>query len=299
MLSGCDILIDETETVSNVVVTSESELNNAYYIWHNDYTNNVMEDVGGNNSGYGSFTKLYKNYSTIVETVSYSNTANGHPENLIWLSEEELELVPTYYYGDALVLSAETYRPVEIIFERYFDEGWTFGICGLTADATGRYSISTEADPDGKSLFFPLAESYEIARELPETTIMIDKVGGSELRSNGISDSGFIKGLKKDAVYELEIYIGTISYNIKLRADAKALVSRECFVSTEYSLVNSKTAIIKIPEYLKTGYYYVDGEGLFRYIAAGDSWEDGKTNFNSPICYFDEEGNVIHDPSKE
>lgn len=297
-LTGCNVLIEEATAMTNTPVTTEAELSNYYYIWHNDYTNNVMDDLKGRNSGTAQFTKVYENFATFEagKKENYSNNVLGNPGRLMWLSEEELELVPTYYAGDELVLSSDSYRPQEVIFERFFDEGWTFGFAGLAKDKTGRYTVSTKTENKDESWFFPLSEAYELVKTLPDTEILVDKVGGEELRSNGVSDSGFVKGLTKDNVYNVEVYIGTNAYDIKLKADSKPLVSRECFTSTDYRLVDSSTAIIKLPKYLRTGYYYVDGGGLFRYISGAKSW-NSSTNFNIPICSFNSEGRAIYDPA--
>lgn len=294
-LSGCQVLIEEEEVEANPPVATEAECSNSYYIWHNDKTDNIMDDLGGRNSGTAEFTKVYINHHTIESKEKYSNNVMGMPQRLAWFTDEELNLIPTYYPGDKLILNADTYLPEEITFERYFDEGWTFGITGLTEDGTGRYGRSTRIENKKLSYFFPLSDAYEVLKALPDTDIKIDKVGGQELRSNAISDSGFVMGLSKGKTYNVEIYVGTQSYDIRLKADSKPLVSRECFTSTDYSLVDTQTAVINLPSYLKTGYYYVDGEGFFRYIANGKSWNES-TNFNTPICTFDSEGKLTYDP---
>ena len=51
---------------------------------------------------------------------------------------------------------------------------------------------------------------------------------------------------------------------------------------------------INLPENLKTGYYYINGAGLFRYID-GNSYNDS-TNFNDPGVIKDDNGKVIYDP---
>ena len=298
LLSGCDILIEEDTEFSNEPVYSEDAMDNGYYIWHNDKIDNIMKDLKGSSTDTATFTRLYTGYKTFSEGESYDNISGGKPDRAMWLSEEELELVPTLYPGDELVLNASEYRPEEIIFERFYDEGWTFGVCGMTEDTTGRYVISTETEDDEQNWFAPFSEIFELVKLLPDTDITIDKVGGVDLRGNGVSDAGYVTGLSKNKVYSAEVYVGTEAYDTKFRADSNILVSRECFTSTDYTLVDSQTAVITIPNYLKTGYYYVDGEGLFRYVKNSYTWNES-TDFNSPICTYDSEGQPVYDPMNE
>ncbi len=300
--SGCQILIEQDETVENkALTTTEASLpqSNYYYVWHNDYTSDYRM---GQQSGYvenNVYTPVYLNYHSFEKSSNYRPTVKGKPDRLIWLDEEEIDLVPTCYEGDEVILRSDTYRPEEFQLERFFDQGWTFGIYGMEEDATGRYVIKTNLeDDDEKHTFFPLSEAFDMAKTLPDTTITIDKIGGNELRSANISASGFVSNLSKNNVYDLEVYVGTKAHNIQLKADSKPLVSMENFTLTEYSLENSYIAIIKLPSYLKTGYYLIDGVGIFRYIKAPYSETLSEDiNYNDPIIKYDEKDNIIEDPS--
>lgn len=67
--------------------------------------------------------------------------------------------------------------------------------------------------------------------------------------------------------------------------------------------MHSNFIVIEIPEYFKSGYYFVNGVGLFRYVADSDiSKYNGKSydesiDWNDPIILYDDDGVVIYDPS--
>lgn len=58
-----------------------------------------------------------------------------------------------------------------------------------------------------------------------------------------------------------------------------------------------------IPDYFKSGYYFVNGVGLFRYVSDEDSYVyngkpyDEAVDWNDPIILYNEDGTVKYDPS--
>ena len=77
----------------------------------------------------------------------------------------------------------------------------------------------------------------------------------------------------------------------------------EQFVSYDYEFLHSNCIKINIPEYFKSGYYFVQGVGLFRYVSEqdakvynGEAYDPG-IDWNDPIILYDEYGVVIFDPS--
>lgn len=301
--TGCQVFIEEdgekTEVETLTYLTNESQLSNAYYVWHDDTTNNPLDDLGNNNTGHAEFKKLYKAYGLVESETYYKNKKGGDPKRLFWITDKELvESIPTMYKGDALVLSADNYRPDVIEFERFFDKGYTLGICGLKEDSTGRFWFSTKIDNSEKKNYInPLADIQRIVREYPETELTLDKINGQEIRYNNISEAGYILGLAGGVTYDLELYTGTKSTTASYTADSRVFLSGECFRSNQMTLVGSNTAIITFPEYLVSGYYYIDGAGLVRYINAEYGTDINSVDYNEPMVTYDDEGNILYDLS--
>lgn len=69
-------------------------------------------------------------------------------------------------------------------------------------------------------------------------------------------------------------------------------------------LANVLFIVIEIPEYFKSGYYFINGVGLFRYVSDKDADTynkeayDASIDWNDPIIIYDENGEVIFDPSQ-
>ena len=133
--------------------------------------------------------------------------------------------------------------------------------------------------------------------------LYLDKVGTTKVRENNVSDGGTVLGLKKDKNYVCEFYTGTYYQDFKLTANIHTFSSLERFVSYEYEFMHSNFIVISIPDYFKSGYYFVNGVGLFRYVADSDTGKyngqayDENIDWNDPIIVYNENGEVIENPS--
>jgi hypothetical protein len=67
--------------------------------------------------------------------------------------------------------------------------------------------------------------------------------------------------------------------------------------------MHSNVIAIKIPDYFVSGYYFVNGVGLFRYVSDADAKVyngeayDPNINWNEPMILYNEDGTVLYDPS--
>lgn len=129
-----------------------------------------------------------------------------------------------------------------------------------------------------------------------DTVVSIPSVGDKKIESKDVSRAGTIKGLIHGAQYDVAAYVGTNRHLIKMTADTHIFSSYELYTLTanSYDFVGDGIITINLPENLKTGYYYINGAGLFRYID-GNSYNDS-TNFNDPGVIKDDNGKVIYDP---
>ena len=65
----------------------------------------------------------------------------------------------------------------------------------------------------------------------------------------------------------------------------------EFFLWKDYRFLHSNIIEIGIPDYIKSGYYLINGAGLFRYVAKGDTLE---STTEEPIILYDEDGNMVN-----
>ena len=147
------------------------------------------------------------------------------------------------------------------------------------------------------------SDAVEITAFDTISRLYLDKVGGMDVNETSVSDGGTVEGLKKDKSYLCEFYTGTFYQDFKLKANIHAFGSLERFVCHDYTFLHANCIRIEIPEWFKSGYYYVQGCGLFRYVSDKDlstynkKAYDENIDWNDPIKQYDEYGVCIFDPS--
>ena len=91
--------------------------------------------------------------------------------------------------------------------------------------------------------------------------------------------------------------------DFKMKANVHTFGSLETFTTYDYEFLHSNCIEISIPRWFKTGYYYIEELGMFRYISKSDeSLYNGKEydeniNWNDTIILYDKNDNLIYDPS--
>ena len=123
------------------------------------------------------------------------------------------------------------------------------------------------------------------------------------MNKDTVSDGGTVIKLKKDKTYTCEFYTGTFYQDFNLQANIHSFGSFERFVSYDYEFMHSNFIAVKIPDYFVSGYYFVNGVGLFRYVSDSDAGKyngeayDENINWNEPMILYNEDGTVLFDPS--
>ena len=223
----------------------------------------------------------------------------------IWVGEAEDDLIPTVTSKDKLLYVSDTQVPESIVFERFADYGYSIGVSNLICDEGDHYYISyAEMDEDDYKYYIDMeSDAAEVAQFDTITRLYLDKVGDVKVNKESVSDGGTITGLEKGKSYICEFYTGTYYQDFKLCANIHSFGTLERFVSYDFEFLHSNCIAIEIPDYFKSGYYFVNGVGLFRYVAEEDeSSYNGKAydkniDWNDPIIIYDEEGFVVYDPS--
>ena len=291
-LGGCGILLSQ-EDVSAIATNSTKHLSSGqYYVWHDPDAKDITEDLKGVDNEENVFFPVYEGNTTFVgDEIS---TAIGSKNRIIWAlnDSEQIETsIPTLYSGDKLIYYSQTEIPEKFVLERFEDVGNTFGIAGLYKLASERYAYSFSNNE--------IYEKSDMARVLKLSntteTIIFDRISSVTLNENVVNDAGIIEGVKGGESYDFDIYAGTIKYPATLKADTRAFVSMEAAYTYDYDLPQAEIAVLQLPEFLKTGYYYINGTGLFRYIANEDKYDEN-TDFNDPMLVYDDEGHLIDCP---
>jgi hypothetical protein len=158
-------------------------------------------------------------------------------------------------------------------------------------------------DDDYKYFIDMKSDAAELTKLGAVSKLYLDKVGDMKIDKNAVSDGGTVLKLKKDKTYTCEFYTGTYYQDFNLKANIHSFGSMERFVSYEYEFMHSNFIAIKIPDYFVSGYYFVNGVGLFRYVSDEDAAKysgaayDENINWNEPMILYNEDGTILYDPS--
>ena len=263
ILTGCSterkaVTIEETNPAE--VITDMKKLEDGmFYILHD-----------------GSYYPLYEGVASFKRDKISSYTDNSR--SLCF--NDDWDHIPTMYMGDSLIYYTGDNLDETVTFERFEDFGYSIGITNLSRLESGRYAFdATEDESEENTCINPNSDAARLL-DLNMSQVIIDNIGGAQLRSGNISRGGSIIGLEKDRLYSTDIYVGTNLRNYILKADTRILTSMEVTKVNNYSFLRSKILEVYIPENFNSGYYRVDNAGLFRYVK-GTSYSDN-TDFNVP-----------------
>lgn len=302
-LSGCGFF----ETVSGLAggkVTSFSNVNELEsgkaYVWHHEGAT-IEEDLEsdvGENVFFACITGDYNFKKKELEEVT------EYPRS-IWIDSDTDSQIPTVTSSDYLVYVSNTEVPSSVVFERFADYGYTIGISNMEVDQGGHYYLTyADVEKDDYKYYIDMkSDAAQLADIELISKLYLDKVGSNKVDKSTVSDGGTVLGLEKDKSYVCEFYTGTYYQDYALKANIHSFGSMERFVSYEYEFMHSNFIAIQIPEYFKSGYYFVNGVGLFRYVSDEDVGKyngeayDAGIDWNDPMILYNEDGTVKYDPS--
>ena len=224
----------------------------------------------------GKYYPLYEGESSFSkeDIASYGEDSRSLYFNSDW------DNIPTMYMGDSLIYYTNDNLNETVTFERFEDFGYSVGLSNLMRLDSGRYAFdATKSDSDYNEFINRKSDAYRLS-ELDMTQVIIDNIGGAQLRSGNISRGGSIIGLEKDRLYSTDVYVGSNLKNYILKADTRILTSMDVSQVNNYSFLRSKILEIYIPSGFNSGYYRVNDKGLFRYVV-GTSYTEA-TDFNVP-----------------
>lgn len=259
LLTGCSAEDSQDNSNEATIETNINKLkNNAYYVQRDD--------------------TYYETFLSNATFSQYSISKGGDSSRVAWIKESEESKIPMMYPGDKIVYRQDDgVVEGDVLIERFYDLGYTIGVCGLKPNNTGRYVFDT----DVKNLNINPASDASQLTNAGDYQAVIESIGNAKLRSGNISEAGTIIGLEKDKTYSTDVYIGTILKNYKIKADVRALMSEEAYNIKDFDYMQSKIISITLPSWLNSGYYLVNGYGLFRYSSTGKEWDEN-TDVNVP-----------------
>ena len=251
-------------------VTSKMQ-NGCYYIYHDEYFYPVTYD--------------WINY----EGIGLGDGPDPESKTAVFDSTSIIN-IPTLFEGDKLFYFSTTGVYDYTTLERFKTLGWSLGLNNLQSNTTGRVFFETgesleDGIASGNILTLELQNIYDfVANEdkASDGQFMIDKVGGVNITNKNV-ENGILTGLERGKAYDLEIYSGTEFMHYTASASVFYLKSYETYAIWECTPLQDYLYEIKVPDYLKTGYYDVSGTGFMR-LVRGDKYNES-TDYNEQLLF--------------
>lgn len=271
------------DDMSPTYYSSENEIpTDTYCIAHKVKTKGGDEQV--------IYYPLYKADTTAEKPV---NNAKGYdPERYFWLDYNNDEgLIPTMYPGDKLIYKSDTETPLEYNFEKFYDQGYTVGLAGLTKDSAGKYEFKLS---DKKCRVMPTSQARKIESVDDKTVMIFNKYDNTTINESNISETGTISDLDQNKTYHFDVRIGTKSRTIDLKANIHLFVSAENYLVNDFDYITDQILRINIPEFITTGYYQINGAGSFRFLKEETEYKDLLPgDYNETIYVYNDRGSSI------
>ena len=287
--------MDKEKESPKYVMSVDDLENERFYIWHNDKESNIKKDLSG--------TTSIKTFKKCPEGKRNWDNDDFGISHTLWFNLSNDIDIPVCYPEDKLIYISSSKIPFEgIQWERFGDYGYTIGVANLIGDKSGHYHIEN-SNNGYESYLNPDSDAIQLQKFTNVSELFIDKLGNVSVRENFVSDGGTLFGLNKGTKYVCEWYSGTFFQDYEMTADTHAFCSLETFTTYDYEFLHSNCISIDIPAWLKTGCYYVNGIGFFRYISENDMYKyngkayDPNIDWNDRIIIYDENDFLLYDPS--
>lgn len=204
-------------------------------------------------------TKFAKVYMPQGNVSGKSGKVN--PSRVMYFMGDEAK-VPVHYKGELIAYASAKADLSKVTLERFKDMNYSIGIFGGKIEEDGYYHITTS-----KSNMVEGTSAYELFNRVASSEIRIVTIGGSPIANLVDTGSGIITGLEQNGTYEIEFYSGTYFYRTKVVSDTHFIRSYEIYGYGK-SLIEDTIhgyMCFNTPEDLKSGWYLINGEGLFQY----------------------------------
>lgn len=229
-------------------------------------------------------------YSSLQNDTKIAKKAD--PEHRIAMFGNDEVQIPTMYSDSFLIYKAQENEnvPETVTLERYRDEGYSLGIRGLSM-------VNNKCQTTTTGVTFYPQSSISTIHPDQGATLTIDKVNGLTIDENRLSVSGTITGLELGESYNVDAYIGTNYAGGNFVADTHMFSSMELYTIENYSMDPSNYVILDFPKDLWSGYYYIDGVGMIKYINHPKSNGSEVDTYNQEYYVTDEHGNIVTNPA--
>lgn len=192
-----------------------------------------------------------------------------------WFTQPYDDLIPTFEKGDQIIFYSETERPSSYTIYKMTDYGYTLGIMFNVQSNEGDLTRPNIISFGGQYNPTSIVESV-VTNAIGNTSaeIQITEINQKDFKSTLLVDDSFLKGLTEQTMYNIGFYCGTVFKEVMVKSDTHLFVQERSMVSSNYTELKDKYFNIDLPANMETGYYFIEGVGLFHYISSENPLED-------------------------
>lgn len=174
---------------------------------------------------------------------------------------EHENAVPTLYKNEIIAFATGTEIPTSASLERFKDLGWSIGVINATWN-------EPEQSIDFNLNDLPnISPAYTALRKDKSKNFRIISINGEKVTESMLSKSGAFDCMERGKDYTLEYYAGTYYQTITINASMHILESWEIMNSKHIETTKNGYVEATLLDDLESGWYQVNGKGLFKYIA--------------------------------
>lgn len=247
---------------------------------------NVLEELSKDELKKNTFyvkngTKFYAVY--MPDGTFKGKSSKTSDSRVLW-GRDDLAMVPTLYKNESIAYCSETDNLESVVLERFKDIGYSIGAYNVSYDdEKGMFALKVGSNlVKNTSVFYAL-------KEAKSTNIQIETLNGELISPLMLNSSGVFSCMEKDGRYKIGYYAGTYYTESVVTADLNYFVSYEIFDIDNISYTRNGYVSITMPDYLKSGYYLINGVGLFKYVAEEKGTDIATLDMNTPT--YDSYGN--------
>ena len=206
-----------------------------------------------------------------------SNNKTTDNKRVAWTMRDD-SLIPTMYSDGLIAYKSKNSTLTDVNIERFKDIGYSIGLHDAQVDADGyiKFKVSTSVIDDTS-----LAEALEEYKSYDIRIVTINDEPVQDL----LNFAGVIEGLEQNETYKIDFYAGTEFLTAEVTADVKFYQSYEMYYIESGSDTTNGYISIEMPDDAKSGYYYINGKGMFRYYDCLKSEVTGNEDMNE--AYYD------------
>lgn len=231
------------------------------------------------------------NFDSNKQVISSDNSPNGiiveEPNRLIDFVYKDMA-IPTLYRNDQLIFVTNT-AVSSFSWERFLDLGYSIGLSNLLLEDSGKIKSTDKTHVSAGSTM----ESIMSLLTIPEgADLTINAINGTALTERYLNE-GIVTGMSKDAIANLDLYIGTQHIPATGSADTRYFKSIELFQTEKYTLSPDGYAVLEVPSYFKSGFYLLNGIGFVKFLNIDRGIDESGIDLTIPYYYKDKDGKTL------